>query len=357
MKVAVNIFPLNSAHKNRGIGYYTQNLVDKLKEDKEIELQPFNNISEVRDADVVHYPWFDFFFNTLPQKKVAPVVVTVHDVIPLLFKDKYPVGIKGKINYFLQTRSLKRCDAVITDSNTSKIDISKHLKIESEKINTIYLAADSDFRVLSENKCILIKKKYMLSDRYLLYVGDANWIKNLPLLIEAFKELIKDKSFSDVKLLLVGGVFLKKVEDINHPELESLKITNRMIKNFQLEDKIIRPGSISKEDLVGLYNLATVYIQPSLYEGFGLPVLQALACGTPVISSSAGSLKEVGGSAAIYFNPNNVSGLVALVKEVLQSKSLQNKLNKLGLSQAQKFSWDKCILETKAVYSKILKNV
>lgn len=356
MKIAINIIPLNSAHKERGIGYYTQNLLSILEKDKSVTVQPFTKISEVLDSDIIHYPWFDFFFHTLPVKRPAPTIVTIHDVIPLIFKNKYPSGIKGRINFFLQKLSLNGCKAIITDSETSKQDIVKYLKIKEQKVNVIPLAADDSFKVLGEIKLILTKRKYKLPDRFILYVGDANWVKNLPFLIKGFKKIADDSEFSDVKLIMVGGVFLKKIDDINHPELESLKKVNHLIKELKLESNLIRVGNIEKEDLVGFYNLATVYVQPSFYEGFGLPVLQALSCGTPVVSSNGGSLKEVGGEVVIYFDPLNLNAFVTVLKEVIQNKSLQDKLSKLGLKQAQKFSWAKTTYETKLVYQKILKN-
>ncbi len=355
MKIGINAYPLKSGHKNRGIGYYTSNLLESLKKDVSLSVQEFTDISEVKSADIVHYPWFDFFFHTLPIKKAFPTIVTIHDVIPLKFESHYPTGIRGKFNFYLQKLALKNCKAIITDSNNSKKDIIQYLKIKEEKITVIPLAIGREFRVLNENKLIFIKRKHNLPDQFLLYVGDANWVKNLPFLIEGFREIIKQPAFNKVKLVLIGAIFLKKVEDIIHPELESLKMTNRLIEQYSLQDRIIRPGKLEEEDLVAFYNLATIYIQPSFYEGFGLPVLQALETGTPVVSSRGGSLPEVAGDAAIYFDPTNLDQFKSIVMDVLQDKSLQAKLAKLGQIQAEKFSWNKVIEETKDVYIKASK--
>lgn len=350
MHVAINVNPLKSGHKNRGIGHYTDNLIENLKKDKTVKLITFTNTYEVKNADIVHYPWFDFFFHTLPLKKIAPTVVTIHDVIPLIFKEHYPVGLKGKANFFLQKLALKNCKAFITDSEASKKDIIKYLKIKEEKISIIPLAADSEFRVLTENKRLLIKRKYALPDRFVLYTGDANWVKNLPFLIESFRILKNDLNFSDVKLVLVGGVFLKKVDNIDHPELKSLKKVNELIVKLHLEKDVIRLGQIDKEDLVGIYNVATVYVQPSFYEGFGLPVLEAMSCGTPVICSKGGSLPEVGGDAAIYFDPRNLNQLVTILADLLKDRSLQSRLSKLGLRQVSQYSWEKVAKEHIKIY-------
>ncbi len=238
MKIAINIFPLQSGHKNRGIGYYTRNLVDNLKKDSTIDVQEFLKLNEIKEADLVHYPWFDFFFHTLPIKKPFPTAVTIHDVIPLKFREQYPVGLRGKVNFFLQKLALRSCRFIITDSKTSKDDIVKYLKVPADKIRVIPLAADPKFRVLNDAKLIQTKRKYHLPDQFLLYVGDANWVKNLPFLVKGFNEIIKSPDFDNVRLVLVGGVFLKNVENMDHPELESLKQVNRMIKEYHLENQM-----------------------------------------------------------------------------------------------------------------------
>lgn len=359
MRVAINTLPLATAHRVRGVGYYTEHLLQGMKDESSIEVIEFTKSADLKRTkiDLVHYPWFDFFFHTLPIKKPFPTVVTIHDAIPLVFKERYPLGIKGKINFILQKISLMGCRFFITDSLASKKDIIKHLSVRSDKIEVIPLAADKSFRVLGEIKLIQTRRKYNLPSRFLLYVGDANWVKNLPFLVESFRQICQEPNLADVKLVLVGGVFLKKVEDIDHPELESLKDVNRKIKEYGLEDRVIRPGNVNGEDLVAFFNLATVYIQPSLYEGFGLPLLQAFSCGTPVVSSDRGSLPEVGGNAAIYFNPSNVNQFKIILEEVLEDKALRNKLSKLGMEQAERFSWEKVIEDTQAVYKKVIGNV
>lgn len=355
MKIAISIIPLKTAHKDRGIGYYTYNLIENLKKDDTISVQTFADISEVKNADVIHYPWFDLFFHTLPIIKTAPTIVTIHDVIPLIFKGRYPQGLKGQVNFLLQKIALKKCKAFITDSEASKKDISKYLKIQEQKIHTVPLAASNDFKILSENKRLFIKKQYDLPDRFILYTGDVNWVKNIPFLVEAFGLLKNDLAFLDVKLVLVGGVFIKKVENINHPELESLRRVNELIVKLKLEKEIIRLGQIDTESLVGICNLATVYVQPSFYEGFGLPILEAMNCGLPVVCSNGGSLSEVGGNAALYFDPTNINQLQLLLTDLLNDKSLQNRLSKLDLKEAAKYSWQKTAQETIKVY-RSLKN-
>lgn len=355
MRVAINVIPLNSAHKERGIGHYTHNLIESLKHNQTVQIYPFTNIQNIKDVDVVHYPWFDLFFHTLPIIKKFPTVVTIHDVIPLIFNDKYPVGLKGKTNFLLQKIALRNCKAFITDSEASKKDIVRLLKINQEQIKVIPLAADESFKPLSENKKLFIKRKYSLPDKFLLYTGDANWFKNLPFLIEGFSILKRQPSFSDIKLVLVGGVFLKKINNTDHPELRSLKMVSELIHDKGLEKDIYRPGQVNLESLVGIYNLASVYIQPSFYEGFGLPVLEALNCGTPVVCSKGGSLPEIGGDAVIYFDPQNLNQMVGILCDVLKDRSLRTRLSKLGLQQTSKFTWEKTAAETIKAYQSAVK--
>lgn len=356
MRIAISILPLKTAHKDRGTGFYTSNLVANLKKDQQIQIQEFLHSSEVKEADIIHYPWFDFFFHTLPIRKKLKTIVTVHDVIPLMFPQKYPTGYKGKFNLFLQKLALKSSSHILTDSNVSKSDISRYLQINENKISAIHLAANNNFKIQPYTKLIYVKRKYKLPDRFLLYVGDANWVKNLPFLIKGFEKVLKVPGLEDVNLILVGAVFLKNVENINHPELRDLKQVNELISTPNVKSNIIKAGDLDLDDLVSFYNLATVYIQPSLYEGFGLPLIEAFSSGTPVMSSDRGSLKEIGGDAAVYFNPDNLNQFAAILVEVLRDRALQKRLSKLGLIQGKKYSWERVAEETKMIYSKVKEN-
>lgn len=356
MIVAYNTLPLITGHKVRGVGSYTKNLLENLHKITSLEIKEFKNLSEIEKADVVHFPWFDLFFHTLPLWKKFPTVVTIHDVTPLIFSKNYPKGIRGKINNTLQIFSLKNCSNIITVSENSKKDIIKYLGVKASKIKVIYEAPGKSFKRLSDAEVLKIKRTYNLPDQYILYVGDADWIKNLPFLIKGFHKIIQNEKYKNLKLVLVGGVFLKKVDDINHPELESLKLTNKLIEELRLENSVIRPGFLSIEDLVGFFNLATLYVQPSIYEGFGLPVLEAMACGTPVLSSNAASLPEVGGDAAIYFNPENIDQFTRIALDLLGDASLRSKLSQIGLQRAATYSWEKVSGETVTLYEEAIKN-
>ncbi|OGE37219.1 hypothetical protein A3F00_02330 [Candidatus Daviesbacteria bacterium RIFCSPHIGHO2_12_FULL_37_11] len=354
IKVAFCTKPLHSGHSVRGVGYYARNILENLKSLDDVEVEEFEDISKIKKADVVHYPWFDLFNRTLPINKRFPTIVTVHDVIPLLYPDQYPPGIKGRLNFALQKIALISCKYIITVSEASKKDIENYLKVRKEKIIVTYEAANENFKIQPDSKQLKIRRKFNLPERFLLYVGDANFNKNTPMLIEGFRKLKSLPEFKDLKLVLIGNVFLKKPENINHPELESLKKTLSLITEYKLENEVIIPGQLETDELAAVYNLALVYVQPSLYEGFGLPVLEAMSCGVPVVSSDSPALKEIGGEAVVYFNPKDLNSFVDCLKSVLQNRSIQDKLSKSGLNRASRFSWENTADETIKVYKQSL---
>lgn len=345
MKVVIDISQLHPLALKRGVGFYTLNLFKSLKELKD-KNQFFlqKNKKEKIKADLIHYPYFDPFFLTLPLVKNKPTVVTIHDLTLLKFPQYYPSGVRGKIKWQIQKISLKGVKAIITDSKNSKKDIEKIIGFPKEKIFVVYLACGKEFKKLKvKSSKSKVKEKYRLPDDFILYVGDLNWNKNVKGLIQAFKKL-KVKS---LKLVLVGEAFV-------NPELLEAKEIKRMIKEWQLEDKILILGFIPTRDLVAIYNLATLYVQPSFYEGFGLPVLEAMSCGCPVLSSNQASLPEVGERAVEYFNPYKKKELVEKLFFLLSNKEKLKELSIKGLKQAKKFFWKKTALETKKIYEKVL---
>lgn len=354
IKVGFNNYPLKSLHSARGIGTYTRSLLGALKKENDLEVVEFDSIKKLPNVDTVHYPWFDPFFKTLKLNKNIPTIVTIHDVIPLVFPKHFPVGIKGKINFYFQKKALEKVRFIITDSENSKKDIIKYLGLDKNKIRVVLLAPDPQFRKLNEDELNFVREKFNLPDNYILFVGDANYTKNLPLLIESFKELLTDKKLKDLKLVLVNNVFLKK-DDMDHAELKSLKKVNELIQKYDIEKNILRMGKVESEDLVGIYNLAKVYVQPSLYEGFGIPILEAMACGVPVVSSNRSSLPEVGGDAVVYFNSESKSDLVSNLTDVLLNPNLQKKLSDKGTKRSKLFSWEKTASQVKNIYEESTK--
>lgn len=358
MKIGINVTPLITEHKDRGIGRYTKNLLEYLKKNNSIEVVEFTNQNKLNNVDLVHYPWFDLYFHSLPIFKKYPTIVTVHDVMPLIFPKFYLAGIKGNFNFVLQKVALKKSDFIITDSEASRKDINKYLSVDPQKIATILLASGREFGKSSEEGKLGVKKKYNLGDNFLLYVGDCNYIKNIPFLIEGFNRFLQKNTFTSIKLVLAGEIFLKPQEELIHAELSSMRRVNELIYKYSLEEKIVRVGNVKDEELEALYKLASVYIQPSLYEGFGLPILEAMTAGTPVISSNGGSLPEVGGDAVVYFNPTDIDSFIFNLEKVMLDTKLRAQMIDKGIKQASNFSWEKVAEQTTEVYEKVLsKNV
>jgi glycosyltransferase involved in cell wall biosynthesis len=346
MKIAIDVSPLKSAHRFRGIGFYTKHLIQALKAIKkpDFEVRLIEKGRLPQAVDLVHYPYFDLFFPTLPLKIMIKTVVTIHDVIPLLFPDHYPPGIRGKLNFSRQKAALKGVSAVITDSQASKKDVAKHLKYPNKKIFVVHLAPQSVVRPIKSKKILdSIMVKYQLPKKFVLYVGDVNYHKNVLGLIKACKRI-------QIPLVIVGKQAVAKDFNKNHVENQPLV---RLIGQYGNDPDIIRLGFVPDKDFAAIYNLASVYCQPSFYEGFGLPVLEAMVAGTPVVAAKAGSLPEVCGEAALMVSPEKPDHLAMGIQKVLSDKNLCDRLIKSGFQQVKKFSWEKTAAETINIYRKV----
>ncbi len=348
MKIAIDISPLESGHKVRGVGFYLTYLKRALiTYFPEHEYHFFTSINEVSNSiDIIHYPYFDPFFRTLPFTKKHKTVVTVHDVTPLLFPEHFPAGIKGNINWQIQKYSLGRVDGIITDSEASKKDICRITGFSERKMSVAYLAGGEEFKKLESEDIILknIKKKFNLSNEFILYVGDVTWNKNLPRLLKAIEKL-------DIPLVMVGKSLVSNEFDKQNIWNADLIEVQRLAEQNK---NVIRLGFVPTEDLVALYNLATVFVFPSVYEGFGLPIVEAMRSGTPVIISREGCMPEVGGNAVEYFDGYDTENLTNVLRHVLHSKKMQKELSENGLEQAKKFSWKKTAEQTLEAYKKAL---
>lgn len=341
MKVAIHTFPPGSEHEKRGIGAYTRHLIDSLRDINGLKLQEFHKLSEVIAADLVHYPYFDLFFNTLPFVKKFPTVVTIHDVTPLIFGRHYPPGIKGGWNLKLQKLSLKNTEHIITDSNSSKKDISKFLNIKDSKIFVVYLAPDKKFgQIKDKDRLDYVKKKYNLPKRFALYVGGVNWNKNLAGLTKACID-------TNMDLCLIGNDFENK-ENLNHPELKSY---SEFLNKYYKHPLVHTLGFVEDYDVIGILNLSRMLLLPSFYEGFGLTVLEAQACGTPVVTSNVSSMPEVAGDGALYVDPYDIAGIAVKINELDTDEKLQKKIIKKGFENVKKFSWRETARQTFDIYT------
>src|SRR3989344_5524277 len=221
MRIAIDTSPLKTGHESRGIGVYTRNLVEEFKSEKwDFDFVFFDGKNYPADVDLVHYPYFDLYFRTLLLRRDKIRIVTIHDVIPLVFPQHYPAGIKGRINFFFK-------------------------KIADQKF-------------LNE-----VSSKYKLPKKFVLYVGDVNWHKNIENMLKAVK-------ISNIDLVMVG----KALVDDKIPQTRAI---NSLIGKLELNKQIIKTGFIEEDDLAAIYNLAKLTLLPSYYEGFGLPVLESMA--------------------------------------------------------------------------------
>ncbi len=336
----------------RGIGFYTKLLMESLSLTPGIELND-------QEPSLIHYTFFDLFYHTLPTRSDCTTVVTIHDVTPLVLPKLYPKGFKGRISLFRQKLALKGVTSIITDSKNSKEDIVKYLGMPKEKINVVPLAADPIYNdAPSAEFTEKVKRKYNLPEKFVLYVGGVNPNKNLIALIEATLSL-------DLPLVLVGSEFTREVPQNmslkaklglqkNHPELkEAIKI-----KHLIDQSSLVRVlGFVASKELSAIYRLASVYCQPSLYEGFGLPLLEAMACKCLIISSNTSSLPEIYPENTITFDPKSLPAIKLALSEAISLTSSQKKsLTNRAYLHSKGFTWKKTAQATAYVYEQAIKN-
>jgi glycosyltransferase involved in cell wall biosynthesis len=285
------------------------------------------------DFDIVHeLSQKSSFVVNLSAKRI----LTIHDLTPLLFPQTHSKFVVFLHRYLLP-RASKNADKIIAASVNTKRDIIKHLKVPEDKIEVIYYGRDERFIVLSEKEVEEARAKYDLPQRYILSVCTLEPRKNMPTLIKAYHKL-RGKGIEH-KLVVVGAKGWKYSRIF------------QTVRELGLENDITFLGYVSNQDLPGIYNLADLFVFPSLYEGFGLPPLEAMACGCPVITSNTSSLPEVVGDAAIMTDPYNVDEIANAMYEVLTNQALRKEMLEKGLNRAKTFSWDKAARETMKVYN------
>jgi glycosyltransferase involved in cell wall biosynthesis len=300
-------------------------------------------------VEIAHVPYF-----ASPLFPTTPTVVTVHDLIPMLLP-AYRGSMLVRLYTLLVAIAAKRADMVLTDSQASKWDIVHLLDIPSERVRVIYLAADDIYQpVLDEHRLTAIRQKYGLPESYLLYLGGFDQRKNVPTLLKAFARLAKDSRIGDWRLeigdsrvsLVVAGRLPEKGSDF-FPDPRPI------VQELGIEERVVFTDWVPEEDKPALYSGARALVFPSLYEGFGLPPLEALACGTPVLASNRGSLPEIVGNGGLLLEPDDVEGLAAAMEKLLSDDTLREDLREKGLAHAARFSWEKTAQQTLAVYQEV----
>jgi len=277
-------------------------------------------------GDIFHFLHFD----PIPLKLDGKMIVTVHDVLPLIFPEFFPTY-KGFID-IVWKRVLEIKPTIIADSQATKLDLMKHSDLND--IHVVPLGFDETVHYYDNNPSILADLG--VSNPYILYCGGLDMRKNLVRILDAF-ELIA-KQFPEISLVLAG-----KADANGTPILQRME-------NHKFKNRIISLGFVSDEQKRVLMSSALGFLFPSVYEGFGLPILEAMACGCPVITSNISSMPEVAGDAAILIDPYSTEQLAYEMERVISSESLRKELKEKGLEHCKKFSWDKTAEMTEEVY-------
>ena len=277
---------------------------------------------ESGDFDILHPTYYDPYFLDKTKK---PFVLTVHDMIHEVFKEGFSISDPTTHNKVILCKEAKKIIAV---SDKTKGDLMSILNIPEDKIVVTHLA--SDFHLVIPSRPSLPAQL----GKYILFVGNRGGYKNFYFMVIALSNLLKNDS--ELKLLCTGHPFSQ--DEIS------------FFDNFGIKEQVVNAYLKDDKELAWCYQNAELFIFPSLYEGFGLPILEAFASNCPVVSSNGGSLPEVGGDAALYFDPKSIADIQATVKQVLYSKDIKASLIAKGSHQAKKFSWDRCRMDTLAVY-------
>lgn len=351
MKIAINAMLLSAP--SFGIRTYIANLIKHLKQtDTQNTYGIFSGSKGLHPAlrimweqlampfainkgsfDVFHSP--DHTLPLLPVK--AKKIITVHDLSFYKHPETFPL-MKRTYKKLVTPGSLRRADAVIADSASTKKDIIGIFGTPADKISVVHIGVGEEFKKTDDAGALSrLRHERGLDRPFILFVGTLEKRKNIEGLIDAYIIAVREHKISR-DLAVVGkkgwlyeGIFKK-------------------VRQQGLEAKIKFIFDARQEELPLIYNLADLFVYPSLYEGFGLPVLEAMACGTPVITSDVSSLPEVAGDAAILVDPKDAFALAANIAKVLEDPSLRSAMSQKGLARAKQFGWDKCARETLEVY-------
>ncbi len=293
---------------------------------------PFSYESFFDDADLTHF--FNFI---VPPKINGKVINTIHDLIYMYYPEtmdkKNLIRITRDIDY-----SINRSDIILVNSENTKLDLLKEYKLDSNKVKIVYPSSSLSPSSVVENE---IRVKYNITTSYILYVGNLEPRKNIERLIQAYGKLKKETGINN-QLVIAGGKSWS-YENIFHT-----------VAKLELENNIIFTGYTNAEEKTALYKYAHLFVYPALYEGFGMPILESLACNTPVVCSDTSSMPEVGGNAAYYINPLDILDIAEGMYKMLTDEKLRNKKMSFAQAQVTKFSWDKSAENLLEIYKSFL---
>lgn len=275
----------------------------------------------------------------IPFLKFSKYIITVHDIIPILFEKEYLKNPLKHIAYKVRMKwTVYAADKIIVDSHCTRNDLIMYFNAKEENVEVIYLGVDKKYKKLDSFDSVNeIKHKFSITKPYILGIGGNEPRKNVKTLIKAFQEY-KSKYNMDCFLVIIGKPWLGYSDD---------SVT------YENSNNIVYTGYVEDKELVSLYNGAEIFVFPSLYEGFGLPALEAMACGTPVIASNCSSIPEITGDAALLVDPLDIAGISETMMKVLSDSSLKNTLISKGYERVKLFNWTRTANETYEVYKNL----
>lgn len=300
------------------------------------EQQGFPQAAGRVGADVAHVPYWGS-----PLSSPVPVVVTIHDLIPLILPE-YRGGALARLYTGLAAAAARGAAAIITDSEASQTDILRHLGVPQERVRAILLAAGDQYTPHGDSQAdAAVRQKYDLPPAFALYLGGYDIRKNVHTLLKAYT-YVRDGAGLEFPLVLAG----------RPPQRRSTRFTEveRLIGEMNICDAVKLIGWVDEADKPSLYRLATCFVYPSRYEGFGLPVLEAMACGTPVVTSNTSSLPEIVGDAAFMVAPDDARGMAGALLALSNQSDLARELGQRGLARARMFNWARTAAQTLEVY-------
>jgi len=303
----------------------------------------FRAIVRRLECDVVHIPHLFW----IPRGLSCPYVLTVHDLLEHMYGSRDASSLRRSLHFYLTRRVLRRAARVIAVSQFTKNEIEKLLAIPDARIEVVYNAIDERFLHghATQADRELIAQRYLVNYPFILYAGAIRPHKNVVRIIEAFSalksELQKEQRYLDLKLIIIG-------DDLSsHPRLR------RTVVRSAVQNDVRFLGFVPIEVLRIFYDVAKVFVFPSLYEGFGLPPLEAMAHGTPVVTSNTSSLPEVVGNAALLVNPENVFEIRRGLQRALLDSALREQMKQRGYDQAQRFSWISSVSRILEIYREV----
>jgi glycosyltransferase involved in cell wall biosynthesis len=367
MKVGIDIRSTLKKSRRTGIGYYTLNLIKHLAAvdpkneyflysyirlfdpKRRLPRLPGRNFHhrldrlgfrpdlKMRDMDVFHSSSYD-----VPLLKPVKLVTTIHDIIPLVHPEGFREEELKKLDRDIR-KVLRESDLIVVDSDNTRNDLEKIFSPIPGKIEVIYPGRDESFSPIDKKSGLIadFRKRYGIGREFILFVGTVEKRKNVVNLVKAYGELKKEKNIPHA-LVIVG---MKGWEG---------EKVYALVEELGLENEVKFTSYIDRKDMNLFYSAADLFIYPSLYEGFGLPILEAFSCGTPTVASSTTSCGEIAGDAALTVDPRDIGAMKEAMGRIINDKNLREDLEMRGLARASLFSWDKAAERFRGIFSGLI---